>query len=426
MEAIQEAIVQLTGAVNAQIEQMRNLELRLGRLENPQPQEQQNNGLQRPLNEQDLREINKLPDCVKQLQEFDGNPTQFTSFVHNVDNILNDYNIVRNRPIYRAILQAIRQKIRGGADAALISYNIFNEDWQTIKDCLALHYADRRDVSTLEHQLNQVNQGRFTVEEFYAKVNHTLSLIINKIKTEDHSEETITALIEKYRNRALDVFIRGLNREMSMMLMIKKPITLPEAYTACLEIHNIKFRGLATERKYNPNHTPDYPINKNFPIFENFYPNYPQNQRNNNDYRNFRNENRYERQNNNNFQKMIKPQQQQQIQKIQQPQNFQIPQRPTQPKPPVPMEVDRSIQTRQVNYMNRPTPTKLTRNYQQINNVENDECTSSYQPTNYKDIFETNYNNDDEENKYEKYVNEITEEESEVNFLKEASRAYPI
>lgn len=43
--------------------------------------------------------------------------------------------------------------------------------------------------------------------------------------------------------RVLDVFIRGLNGDMSRMLLIQRPRTLPETYSACLEIQNVDFRN---------------------------------------------------------------------------------------------------------------------------------------------------------------------------------------
>ena len=82
----------------------------------------------------ELSEIGKLFDCVKDLQPFEGDPTQYVSWIHDVE---------RQKPIYRAIIQAIRSKCRGKVDAALTSYNIFDEDWLTIKNCLSLHYADK-------------------------------------------------------------------------------------------------------------------------------------------------------------------------------------------------------------------------------------------------------------------------------------------
>lgn len=76
----------------------------------------------------------------------------------------------------------------------LISYNIFDSNWSKIKECLSLHYADKRDIRTLEHQLHRLNQRGMKVDEFYAKVNHQFSLILNKIKTESYSEETVRVL----------------------------------------------------------------------------------------------------------------------------------------------------------------------------------------------------------------------------------------
>lgn len=161
------------------------------------------------------------------------------SWVHSVEVILSDFDKVKGKPIYRAILQHVRQKVRGAADSALISYNIFDSNWLKIKECLSLHYADKRDIRTIEHQLHQLHQKGSRVDEFYARVNHQFSLIINKIKTESYTDETIKVLVETYRNRALDVFIRGLNGDLSRMLLIQRPRTLPEAYSACLEIQNV-------------------------------------------------------------------------------------------------------------------------------------------------------------------------------------------
>lgn len=146
MEEIQEALTQLTVAVNGQIEEGRRFEAEVGNPGRPVV----------PLNESDLRDINKLPDSVKELQVFDGNPVHYISWIHNVENVLRNFEVVRKRPIYRTILQSIWQKIRGKADVALVSYNIFDEDLTSINRCLTLHYADKRDIKTLEYQFNSL------------------------------------------------------------------------------------------------------------------------------------------------------------------------------------------------------------------------------------------------------------------------------
>lgn len=276
MEELQVSVTQLTGAVNSVLDQLRGFETRivlleqyggrqaiesvigqLGSIENKIKQIETRNLYERintepsiaiqplrgPNTELELKEISKLPDPVKEIQVFDGNPVQYVSWVHCVETVLKDYEIVRTKPLYRAILQHIRQKIRGKADSALVSYNIFDNDWAEIKKILSLHYADKRDIRTLEHQLNQLKQGSSRIDDFYANVNHQFSLIINKIRTESYSSETADALVGTYRDRALDVFVRGLSGDMSRLLMIQKPKSLPEAYTACLDMQNINWRS---------------------------------------------------------------------------------------------------------------------------------------------------------------------------------------
>lgn len=422
MEAIQTAITQLTGAVNAQIEATRKIETRLLAIEarDAGPVTNQT-ALRSPRNESDLKEISKLPDSVKELQTFDGNPVQYISWIHNVENILGDYAVVKDKPIYRAILQSIRQKIRGGADTALISYNIFDEDWSAIKRCLSLHYADKRDIRTLEHQLNTLTQKNSSLDEFYANVNHQFSLIINKIKTEDYGTETIDALIENYRNRALDVFIRGLNGDLSKILIIQKPQTLPEAYASCLEVQNLNYRNLAIHQK-NTQNTITAPVNQIFaPRQGQFRPIPPQPQKPMSlQHKNMAYNIQHNQYQKNHFQP-------------QRFQTYQTPPRPTQQKPSQPMEVDQSIQTKQVNYMNKP-------NYNQ----------QTYTPANYNNRFRNSSDNyqakrqrlynletqdeaeyledyeeeDEEGNDQDCEIVQPEEESSEVNFMTKASLAY--
>ncbi|KAM8718869.1 hypothetical protein ACLKA7_001561 [Drosophila subpalustris] len=76
----------------------------------------------------------------------------------------------------------------------------------------------------------------------WAAVNNHFSLILGNLKNGEQSPEVTSALVESYRNRALDVFIRGLNDEISKLLVIRKPKTLPEAYAICLDIQNVTSR----------------------------------------------------------------------------------------------------------------------------------------------------------------------------------------
>jgi len=74
-----------------------------------------------------------------------------------------------------------------------------------------LHYADKRDLRTLEYQMGQMTQGTKTIDAFYSGINAHFALIIRCLKNGNQNPEILCALVETYRDIALDVFIRGLS-----------------------------------------------------------------------------------------------------------------------------------------------------------------------------------------------------------------------
>lgn len=113
-----------------------------------------------------LGDLDRIPDVVKCLREFSGRPGEFNSWRKSVERILRIYEPLRGTAKYYGILNIIRNKIVGNADIALESHNT-PLDWTAIAKCLTLHYADKRDVSTLEYQMTGLVQGNSTVQQFY-------------------------------------------------------------------------------------------------------------------------------------------------------------------------------------------------------------------------------------------------------------------
>lgn len=280
-----------------------------------------------------------------------------------------------------------------------------------------------------------------TLDEFYANVNHQFSLIVNKIKTEEYSTDTINVLIETYRNRALDVFIRGLNGDLSRMLIIQKPQTLPEAYASCLEIQNLNFRNFTIHKK-NINNSVTAPINQ---IFSRPNFNSPDFQRNHNQMtlpqrnvaynsvtaptnqifsRPHFNPPDFQK----NHNQMTLPQRNMAY-NIQH-QNIKIPPRPTHPKPPEPMDIDPSLQSRQINYMNRPP--QQAQQSQQAFKREN----SYYnEPRRQQRVYHIETQEEGDNDEYSQLLSEKAdieeledeeeiEENAELNFMMGASLAY--
>lgn len=105
-----------------------------------------------------------------------------------------------------------------------------------------MHYADKRDLSTLEYQMTTLVQGNKTVAEFYQQVYKHLSLILNKLGCTEMSNESLRMITQSYRDKALDTFIRGLNGDLPRLLGIREPVDLPQALHLCLKLDNQNFR----------------------------------------------------------------------------------------------------------------------------------------------------------------------------------------
>lgn len=107
----------MNGAVNATLKEIKALDARLKTIEATNSQAASTSAAcfselpPGPKTEYELSQLSTLPDCVKQLQNFEGNPTQYVSWVHSVESILSDYEIVRSKPLYRSIMRSIRHTI---------------------------------------------------------------------------------------------------------------------------------------------------------------------------------------------------------------------------------------------------------------------------------------------------------------------------
>lgn len=303
-------------------------------------------------NEGNLSDMDKVPDIVKSLRDFSGKPGEFSSWKKSVERILAIYEHLKGTPKYYGILSVIRNKIVGEADTALESYNT-PLNWDKIAKCLTLHYADRRDVGTLEYQMTTLVQGNSSIHEFYQNVYHHLSLILNKLSCMDMGPESLQNMTQSYRSKALDTFVRGLNGDLPTLLSISGPTDLPQALQLCQKLQNVNYRtqhahGSQSTMRKNFFQTPPLPPKRNnHPL--------PQHQVNRYPKREF-------------YPALLHDPQPSQIPQFtarQQPQGPQVVrpnvpqypnywQLPPKPRRYEPMDVDQSIRSRAVNYQNRP------------------------------------------------------------------------
>lgn len=188
-----------------------------------------------------LNEIERVPDLIRSLREFSGTVGEFNSWRKSVDRVLELYEPLKGTGRYYAILHTIRTKITGEADTALESYRT-PLNWNSIKKCLMMHYSDKRDIGTLEYQMTVLRQGSRTITEFYQAVYQHLSLILDKVSCLELDENSLKTMTNTYREKALDTFVRGLNGDLPRLLSVREPSSLPQALHICLKLDNMTFR----------------------------------------------------------------------------------------------------------------------------------------------------------------------------------------
>lgn len=291
-------------------------------------------------------DVGRVPDFVKLLNTFDGNPTELIGWLCEVESIYNMYrNLPRDSVQFDLLARTIKRKIIGEA-ASVLNANNVGIDWVQIKNTLLLYYKDKRELKTLDTELSNVKRRpNESLNGYFSRVNELLSSIIAQIQTDPVFNGHANSHISWFREKALDSFIRGLERPLSLHVKTSKPENLLRALNLCLEYYNLDARTAPFQDRHThapiprPRGFPERPIPP--PRRESFQP-VPAPRL---------------------FQPAPAPRFFQQTSNMHYSRNpFQNynqfpPARPFAPKPlprPEPMEVDQSIRSRNIDYRNRP------------------------------------------------------------------------
>lgn len=264
----------------------------------------------------------QTPQAIRDLPCFDGDAVKLHSFIKSVENLIPFIETLEGTPFYAIWTQAIRTKITGEADKILEIYGT-PANWNDIKNNLIAYYNDKRDPVTLTRELFQLQQTG-SIEDLYGKVQNLLSLLINHTNINTEEINLKNDRINTHQENALQVFLAGLREPIGGNVRARQPKTLKEGFDAAIQERNFLSRAGLNIQKSSGYQTSSYPPKP------------------------FANSNQSK---NSGF--SVNP--------------FAIPKLPVPnknvfaPKPyptpqpkQVPMEVDRSIRSKQANYINRP------------------------------------------------------------------------
>lgn len=186
-------------------------------------------------------EMGKVPDILKMLPEYDGNPKGLNTWLDDVEGIFHFYAPFANCPTQMGIIMRIvRRKIVGEA-SDILNANHVGFDWESTKETLKKHFRDQRNLKTLDYDLTVIRQkyGE-SIEQYYNRTNELLSLIIAYIKNSEKYVELGNGFVDYFKEKAVDSFIRGLNNELGILVKTAAPDSLNKAYQLCLEFQKMQ------------------------------------------------------------------------------------------------------------------------------------------------------------------------------------------
>lgn len=227
MEHLEQQIHQLMVSMQQRDEQVAQLQAQINHAEEihagalAAAQEAANNAMQAlnaNVNVNFVSQNKELAKIFSFVPDFNGNNLKIFSFIKSVETILPQVQNFDDD----LVIQAIKSKILMDTLETAPS-----ETWEEIKQCLLLHFSDKRDEAALIRDLHKLSNST-SLDEFYGKVERMLMLLINRAKLLE-APEVLPTKIEMYQNMATKVFVGGIKGFIGSAVRSQKPKSLNEA-----------------------------------------------------------------------------------------------------------------------------------------------------------------------------------------------------
>ena len=247
------------------------------------------------------------------IPNYSGNSCHLNDFITACEDKILEYNGV-NEMQARNLLRLIIQKLQGDA-YDLIKSNLVST-WLEIKNLLIQNFADKRNHTILQKELNGMfQQSNESPREFSRRITSNIVAYVNFVKI-NVEPEAQAILIQNYNSVALDCFISNI-RQYGTIVRSFQPRTIKEALDIidkeemirqCSNLslnknQNNKFVTPQNTHKFTPHQKPQFQNTFQRPMFNDNFQRKPQFQ---NNYQRpmFNNNNFHQKpqfQNNNNF-----------------------------------------------------------------------------------------------------------------------------
>lgn len=170
-----------------------------------------------------------LPDVIKYLPTYDGNPYALRRFIESVEEILLMFRGADATPRGQMFLRAIRNKIEGKASELLDRLDT-PLNWDDIKRNLTRKLLDNRDELSIIEELHEVPFRRLSIVNLYDTILDLKRALSCLADSKDLSTSTIAEKKSFYVSLCLRTFIKGLNPSLRNIVKASRPETLDDAY----------------------------------------------------------------------------------------------------------------------------------------------------------------------------------------------------
>jgi len=194
-----------------------------------------------PISPQDICLSLKIPDGIRDLTPYDGDPTTLNEFINNIEEILLLIRGTDKTPYGQFLLRAIKNKIEGKAKALLLSLGI-GLNWDDIKEALIGKFADKRSEETLNFELHGLVHKRLPLQEFYERILDIQATYGRTMENMGIETAALNLKKESFEKTCLYTFIHGIKGPLGSTVRAFRPRSLQEAYDVAIKERDIFMR----------------------------------------------------------------------------------------------------------------------------------------------------------------------------------------
>lgn len=210
-----------------------------------------------PSNAQNVMEsLSRIPDPIKSIPSFDGNPKQLNAWVISAENTLKIFKPLVPANVFAIYEQSVIHKLQGRAKDAICMAQ-YPQTFAEAKQILTSVLGDRQELSSYKSKLwrNKQNES-MSVHKYYQKTQYLVERIKTLAKQDKDYASSWPAISKFIEQDALAAFVAGLNEFYFGHALAARPKSLEDAYAFLCEFTSSEKIARAEKKTENTNRQP--------------------------------------------------------------------------------------------------------------------------------------------------------------------------